>query len=656
MNQRASTYLFSLTVVLVALLALFWGVSGAAGNLATNTNFNELEVDLGIQFSSEPRPAFPGNEILYTVSVTGLVSATAAGQLTSAALVMPIEAVDPNPGNNFAEDVNQLFQIADLRVNKSAQPTTVVAGQLLTYTVTVLNLGPTTATNVTMTDTLPSMVTFTSVNDPNCAASADLVICQWDELTAMPGVNWLEVRLVVTVDVTATGNLVNRADVSSDAPDPNLGNNTAFAVTTVIPPNADLVVTKSANLDTAVAGQPLTYTLNMTNSGPSDATNVVLTDTLPSQVSFTSISDPACEEDAGIVTCAWAELEAGQEIEVSLVVAVDIAASGSLINEVEVSSDTPDPNPDNNEFELTTPIAAAVADLSVSKSGLAAVTAGEMLTYTLTVANDGPATAANVILTDTLPTQTTFVSIDNANCGLNAGLVVCSWDELAVNEEIELSLVVAVAATARNPLVNQVQVRSATPDLHPANNQDQTTTTVNAVAALSLSKTVAPTTVTGQAPFIYTLTLANDGPSAALATVLTDEWPASLELVSGPAQCTLVGSVLTCNLGTVQPDQELVLSLTAQATAVDPVSDTVYSNLAVANSDAGQSNQASASVTVRPYRLFLPATLKPDVWQQVGNLPAGVTAFYDIAFCWILKVKPEACQLVARGFYPWKES
>jgi hypothetical protein len=91
---------------------------------------------------------------------------------------------------------------------------------------------------------------------------------------------------------------------------------------------------------------------------------------------------------------------------------------------------------------------------------------------------------------------------------------------------------------------------------------------------------------------------------------------------------------MICNLGLLPPNQEPVrLDIVARATTVNPTDNLVFANSAIVTSDAGSSNSASVNVTVTPYGLFLPTIVKPKEWQQVGSVPTGVTAFYDIVAC-----------------------
>ena len=101
--------------------------------------------------------------------------------------------------------------------------------------------------------------------------------------------------------------------MSSPTADPNLGNNTSTAVTTVTP-SADLSVVKTGPATVTAAGS-VTYTLAVNNAGPSDAANVSVTDTLPAGVTFVSAVGTgwACTNVASTsVTCTRATLATGR--------------------------------------------------------------------------------------------------------------------------------------------------------------------------------------------------------------------------------------------------------------------------------------------------------------------------------------------------------
>jgi uncharacterized repeat protein (TIGR01451 family) len=108
---------------------------------------------------------------------------------------------------------------ADLEISKVDSPDPVTVGDNLTYTITVINLGPDAATNVVVTDTLPSGVTFVSASS-GCVHSAGVVTCNLGDIPAGGSVT-----ITIVVTVTAPGTISNTATVTSDTLDPNTANN-----------------------------------------------------------------------------------------------------------------------------------------------------------------------------------------------------------------------------------------------------------------------------------------------------------------------------------------------------------------------------------------------------------------------------------------------
>jgi uncharacterized repeat protein (TIGR01451 family) len=233
---------------------------------------------------------------------------------------------------------------ADLSLTKADSPDPVRVGEALTYTLTATNQGPSTATGMTLTDTLPASVTFRSVESSQgtCTQSGVLVSCALGSLTS--GAN---ATVTIVVSPTVAGPLGNTATVTGDQDDPDRGDNTAEQATTV-DPVADLALAKSDSPDPVQVGQPLTYMLTVTNNGPSAATGVTLSDTLPTGVEFGSVgpSQGACSESAGTVICALGSLASGATAAVTIVVTPTMA--GPLTNTATVGGDPHDPDDANN--------------------------------------------------------------------------------------------------------------------------------------------------------------------------------------------------------------------------------------------------------------------------------------------------------------------
>jgi uncharacterized repeat protein (TIGR01451 family) len=132
-----------------------------------------------------------------------------------------------------------------------------------------------------------------------------------------------------------------------------LGQITNFAVST------DLSITKSTSAPTAFGGNPITYTLAVSNAGPSPANTVSVSDTLPTGSTFVSATGTGwtCNNVAGVVTCTVATLPAGPAPVINLTInAPAVVSAGTLSNTATVSGATADTNPANNTSTSNVPI------------------------------------------------------------------------------------------------------------------------------------------------------------------------------------------------------------------------------------------------------------------------------------------------------------
>ena len=312
-----------------------------------------------------------GSSITYTL--VGHIPAATASGTTFSNMATISSSNDANPENN-SSSVALIVSSVDLSVTK-AGPAAVVAGNPLTYTITVANAGPDLAINVLLTDTMPPGTTFTSIiqnTGPIASCSTPpaggngTIACGFVQINS-----GASAQFTLTLTPGNVTSVSNTASVSSDSFDTNSANNSSTA-STVVTPSADLALTKSAPAVVA-AGTTLAYTLTVTNNGPSDATGVSVVDVTPANTTFVSFTAPAgwtvtapAVGGTGTVMATTPTLIAASSAMFTLVVQVSSGApvGSTITNTATVSSNTSDPNPANNSSTATSSVAAQIPTLS----------------------------------------------------------------------------------------------------------------------------------------------------------------------------------------------------------------------------------------------------------------------------------------------------
>jgi large repetitive protein len=489
--------------------------------------------------------------------VVQVLPSTAAGTVLSNTAFADSPETEGNQSNNADTETTTVTTAADLAVTKSDAPDPVPTGANLTYSIGAINLGPSDAQNVTLTDVLPAGTTFVSLNAPAGwttitppVGGTGTVTATTPTLTANSGPVF---TLVVNVNASSGTLINNTATISSVTTDPDTANNAA-TTQTAVGQSADLSVTKTDSPDPVTAGNNLTYTITVTNGGPDNASNVSLSDTVPTGTTFVSFTSPggwtATAPPAGgtgTVSATNPSFAAGSAV-FTLVVNVNPSTTTTISNTASVSSPTFDPDTNDRSDTETTAVSVS-ADLSVTKTDSPdPVTAGNNLTYTITVDNAGPSDDA-VQLTDGIPTGTTFVSFTapagwmtitppvGGTGGVTATKTVAPSEPPAV-----FTLVVNVNANVPQggTITNLASVGGPGTDPNPGNDTDTETTAVIASADLSVVKTDSPDPVNAGSNLTYSITLSNAGPSDAQSVTLTDVVPAGTTFVSltqntGPA-------------------------------------------------------------------------------------------------------------------------
>jgi len=177
-----------------------------------------------------------------------------------------------------------------------------------------------------------------------------------------------------------------------------------------------------------------------------------------------------------------------------------------------------------NDWSLD--LTCVYADLGITKSAPASVTAGTMMDYSFTVVNDGPSNVQNAVVTDTLPAGTSYVS-DTGGC-VNAGQgLVCDLGAIPNGGDANFTVTVMVGAgvASGTVLTNDASVASEVEDPRDSNDEASASTTVGALAPITITKTQTATVVAGSGDQIcFNINIANAGPSDVVGLVIEDTW------------------------------------------------------------------------------------------------------------------------------------
>jgi len=502
--------------------------NGGPGNAATvtfsgatpaNTTFVSLPVPVGWSCTT---PAVGGTGAITCniatlnsgVSATFVLtvkvnSNTALGTLISDTATAGSASPDPNPGNNSATSSIAVGASADLSITSTDSPDPVIAGNNITYTQTLTNPGPSNAANVTFTEAIPANTNFQSFTPPVGWSCNTLVVGGTGTLTCTiaslaPGTT--NFPLVVQVNAgTASGTTITDTVTVSSATDTNNANNTAITTTTVATAGqADSAMANVPSASNVAAGANITYTQMVTNNGPGTASALTFSETIPANTTFQSLTPgswtcPVLSVGfTGSFTCTLATLNVAAAAPISLVVQVNVnTPSGTVIADVASVSTASiiatDPNLTNNSATANVTVGTGTsADVAITKTASPSpVAQGNLLTYTLIVTNNGPASATNATVVDVLPSSLKFVSVTTTagTCSQAANTVTCQLGTIANAATATINIV--VTPQSATIVTNSAIVTADQTDATPANNVATVTTLVTAPTRIHLQSLTA---------------------------------------------------------------------------------------------------------------------------------------------------------------------
>ena len=555
-----------------------------------------------------------------SITINALVSQSSPATLTNTAMVGG--GGEANLLNDIATDVASVGSSADMTVTDNGSPNPVAAGNNITYTQAVTNIGPSAADNATMVSPIPANTTFVSLAVPagwSCTTpgigNTGNVVCTNVNLAASTAGTF---SLVVKVAAgTSNGTVItDTVSVNSSTADPNSANNTASISTLVGTSGPDLTVTNAALPNPVQAGANITYTQVVTNPGSSAATTATFTEATPANTAFVSITPPVGWTCAAFPPqCTDASVAAGASGTFTVVYKVTGGtASGTVI------TDTATVNAANQSFgansATATDIVATATQADVALATVAtpsSVISGNDITYMQAITNNGPAAATGLSFTEATPVNTTFESV-SAPAGWTctepavgaSGNVNCTTPNLAVATAADIIVVVNVPTTVTaGTITANSTVTTTSSDPTAANNSTTVATPVTVACDLAVTNSGTPSPVTAGSNITYTQTVTNSGPSNCSAATFSEPTPANTTFVSVVAVTTGGGTwtcpnaaPVACTNPTVVPGSTVTITAVYKVTA-GTAAGTIISDTASAATTSSDTNQTNNSATLQ---------------------------------------------------------
>jgi uncharacterized repeat protein (TIGR01451 family) len=297
---------------------------------------------------------------------------------------------------------------------------------------------------------------------------------------------------------------------------------------------------------TAMVGDSVTYTITVSNPSQIDATNVVVTDTIPTGITYVS-STPSGTASGATVTWSLGTIKGGASATIN--VQAKAAAKGKFENCAEVRADQ------NLQAKDCCTTVVTEACLKLEKKCPAEVTACDPIEYVITVRNPCEGTAKNVKVTDTLPAGLTTTDGKTA--------VTSSVGDLGPGQAKEIRFQVKAAKPGKYD-----NKASATAD--GGLTADAACSTTVRQPVLEVAKTGPQTRFVGR-PASYDITVTNKGDTVAKGTTLVDPLPAGTEFGGASDGGRLEGGRVVWSLGDIQPGQARKVTLTVKANQPGPV-------------------------------------------------------------------------------------
>ena len=555
-----------------------------------------------------------------TLVIAAIVNAT--GNYTNTAEVTSSDQDDPTstPGNgNPAEDdyddaTTTPIKITDLVTSKTVNQSVANVGDVIEFTLSVINNGPSNATGVSLTENLPTGLTYVSHTATGGSVNTftsgvwsigNLAIGGSATITIKASVNEGQAGNSISNVVTpASGNEVDLTTVGDDLEE------------TVYVTSADLAVTKIVDDATPNIGDTITYVIEVVNNGPDEATGVSLVDNLPVGVTYVSSTATNGSFNNGSGEWVIGTLPSGTTASLTIMASINAGTIAKTITNTTsgLTSDQEDPDTTNNVGTVSI-VPVGVIDLRLTKTIVNNITKpliGDQITFEIRVINDGPTLATGVQVTELIPSGYKYVNYSSTIgtydplTGLwNIGNVEVSNTAVLLVDVIVLES--GVYENCAEIIAANENDKDSTPGNGLATEDDYDCATTTPISELDLSivKTVVNgnTTPTVGEVITFEIQLTNNGPlKGTEVTVLDNLLPLSYTFVNYSSTVgTYDRTTGIWNVGEIEADDiEILLIDVIVEAGGDTVSYTNCTSITNVRQVDNDSTNDSSCITLTP--------------------------------------------------------
>ena len=557
---------------------------------------------------------------------------TTVSEVTNIATITACAEEDTNPENNVSSvTLKPHPEGISLMVTKEVSNSTPLYGDDITYTITVKNIGSTSAHEIEVTDVLPSELIFKESSDSD----------KYDSSSGVWNVGTLDAGASATLTITATVDtidpVVNTAKITHHSAleyDPVTEDDEAsvtiypvrkfnLRISKELMSELEKVVEVYKSSDVLAAtgnpvyGQEITYVITLHNDGPCEATDIEVTDVLPGGLNFVSAD---CSDGTYARTgqrILWTIDSLAVDGTATLTINATIQDVGLINNTVEITkyNGTDTDEDDNDDYaELT---ADPQYDLEVTITVTnPEVLNGQVVEYIIGVINHGPCYAENVIVYNICPSEFIYISDNSTDesysekrssylgklLGSASGFDQSTgeWNVGVMNsgDHFELAILAQATKAGKYSIDEKVVADNYQDyDTDLENNYASADVLVKECADLILEKSVDKTEITVGETVTYTFTATNNGPDNATGVTMSDSDITKHTFVSVDGE-GYDSSTGVWTVGNLSVGETKTLSVTVQINDVGEFANTAFITCDQDDNDTSNNNASSDNVTV----------------------------------------------------------